>query len=146
MKILKFISVTIIIFAIISLIPILMYENINENDYYTQNKTNSLSGPMKYLKQILNSDEINSSETKQDILALSDEYSNIIKGYKKDFITLFMITTLILTSLIIILGVIILKYTSLKSFSYSIIIAGILSIFAYLYIYIDVISGLSKMI
>ena len=146
MKILKFIAVTIVIFAITSLIPILMYENINETDYYTQNSTNSLSGPMKYLTQILNSNEINSSDTKQDILALSEEYSNIIRGYKKDFITLFMITTLILTALIIILGVIILKYTSLKSFSYSLIIAGILSIFAYLYIYIDVISGLSKMI
>lgn len=141
MKFFKFILFTILILIITIGIPFIIFQNETNNQHLTNVPGSSFQGPMGYVSKLLQ-DPNTTQEIKENVTALNNEYSNLLKEEKKELLNLFFVTSLILGIVIIAFGVFLLKATKYKLFSSVLITSGILSIISYVLIYVTILFTL----
>lgn len=141
MKFFKFILFTILILIITIGIPFIIFQNETNNQHLINVPGSSFQGPMGYVSKLLQ-DPNTTQEIKENVTALNNEYSNLLKEEKKELLNLFFVTSLILGIVIIAFGVFLLKATKYKLFSSVLITSGILSIISYVLIYVTILFTL----
>ncbi len=134
MKIFKFILVTLIIVIFTGIIPFFIYNKLNDTSYYS-----NPTGPAKYLTNIMQN-ENSTQEITADAVKLLQEYSNISRYNKENLMNLFIYVSALFAISLIAIGIFLLKKTDYKSFGKCLIIAGVISIIIFMYIYFYTLS------
>ena len=134
MKIFKFILVTLILVIFTGIIPFFLYNKLNDTSYLS----NSM-GPSKYLTNIIQNENA-TQEIKDETINLMQEYSNILHYNKENLMNLFIYISALFAISLIAIGIFLLKKTNYKSFGKCLIIAGVISIIIFMYIYFYTLS------
>ena len=134
MKIFKFILVTLIIVIFTGIIPFFIYNKLNDTSYYS-----NPTGPAKYLTNIIQNENA-TQEIKDETINLMQEYSNMLHYNKENLMNLFIYISALFAISLIAIGIFLLKKTDYKSFGKCLIIAGVISIIIFMYIYFYTLS------
>lgn len=134
MKFFKFILVTLIIVIFTGIIPFFIYNKLNDTSYYS-----NPTGPAKYLTNIIQNENA-TQEIKDETINLMQEYSNMLHYNKENLMNLFIYISALFAISLIAIGIFLLKKTNYKSFGKCLIIAGVISIIIFMYIYFYTLS------
>ena len=134
MKFFKFILVTLIIVIFTGIIPFFIYNKLNDTSYYS-----NPTGPAKYLTNIIQNENA-TQEIKDETINLMQEYSNMLHYNKENLMNLFIYISALFAISLIAIGIFLLKKTDYKSFGKCLIIAGVISIIIFMYIYFYTLS------
>ena len=134
MKIFKFILVTLILVIFTGIIPFFIYNKLNDTSYYS-----NPTGPAKYLTNIIQNENA-TQEIKDETINLMQEYSNMLHYNKENLMNLFIYISALFAISLIAIGIFLLKKTNYKSFGKCLIIAGVISIIIFMYIYFYTLS------
>ena len=134
MKIFKFILVTLILVIFTGIIPFFIYNKLNDTSYYS-----NPTGPAKYLTNIIQNENA-TQEIKDETINLMQEYSNMLHYNKENLMNLFIYISALFAISLIAIGIFLLKKTDYKSFGKCLIIAGVISIIIFMYIYFYTLS------